>query len=1296
MADVISQPGLWKGFDLLRKDMSSPEMVVALAAMIFLRWADFQDAEQEAIAAFEGEPYEPVLPPQYHWRFWHQRNVSELEDFFARDLIAEIARSCVGRSDSLSSHLQSIAYVLKDFGQLSSESLGLMIDWLAEQPFETDHDRRILLDVFDGILDQSGGHQSAQHRTPKAIVQMMAALAAPIAEDRIYDPCFGTAGLLTAAADYVQKHEETKNSHRFVSAPTLCGRELKLNAFVIGLTRLVLSGVDDPQVDGGDSLEEGLLQSPQQDGFDLVVTNPPWGGRVDLRGLDYYPIKTKDATSLFIQHALFQLRPGGRAVVVVPQGFLFRQGPEQDLRKMLLEEHTVEAVVALPERAFAPYPNIGTSLLVFRRGGKTTDVHMVDGSFLFSSSRRTVAPQLSRRDLELLVDRVWNPEQDEYSWRVSAESLKEIDWDFTPTRRDQSALQSLLDQLRSSIEISPLNRCCGILSGRNIKSADLVDAPPEGTPVPYIRIRDVQNGQATKGSSWISTYVTGSVDLHLRLRAGDVLVSKSGTIGKVGIVRNGAVGAVATSGFYILRPDPQHLDPHFLVAYLNSAECRSWLNSKARGSVIRHLSKSAIEDVPVPLPSLQLQLRVAQAYRDHDEDALPFLSQLLLNSERDLITEWIEKITDFMVNFENASQDTSNLVPLDLLAKAVRKIRHEVSQETVDENPLGVWLTAFGTAVASLQGVQNIPKGLGLFSILQETIHKLKDADQKIMPNEAKARNLTRLISSWLDLTCSKLLEDVNLVFRSDVESLQADEMVEVFLEVQNLGALPLRDLQIETDFDWGGRDIGYLAEQRTDTVNLYIESPKQPGILTFDIQWSALTLDGQPVSGKRAFAFEVKEGNRGYMAESQNTGGSPYVCGDPVGPDRQEVFFGRDELLDQIRRQVIDTGNVVLLEGNRRSGKSSILCHLTGVQAISGWLGVNCSFQKAEGSKEGKGIPTVEVFRTMAKSIASSLYTNGIEAMLPDGFTMKGLNDQLSTDERFELETQLSDSCDDGISEDAPFSDFHDYLRYVLEKLEEHDLRLLLMLDEFEKLQEGIDSGITSPQVPENIRFLVQTYSRFTAILTGSRRLKRLREEYWSALYGLGTRFGVTSLPEEPARRLITEPIKNHFTYFREAVSRVTYLTAGQPYLLQCVCNRIFDMALQLKTRFVTPDLVDRACDVVVTDNEHFANLWDYAQSDRARLILVICHQEKDTTDLLRLGGIQERLFKYGVHVDDETLIADLEFLRELELIDLVGEASGGHYVLAIPLMGVWIEKHHDFAVILSKARSETEDMNE
>src|SRR5262249_20093842 len=148
-------------------------------------------------------------------------------------------------------------------------------------------------------------------------------------------------------------------------------------------------------------------------------------------------------------------------------------------------------------------------------------------------------------------------------------------------------------------------------------------------------------------------------------------------------------------------------------------------------------------------------------------------------------------------------------------------------------------------------------------------------------------------------------------------------------------------------------------------------------------------------------------------------------------------------------------------------------------------------------------GIPTADVFRLIAYEIARSIRKLNGSAILPDGTVLDG-----------ERKLGISRALRNGISEASPFLDFREYVELVLEELNKHGLGLLLMLDEIDKLQEGIVKGITSLQVLENIRFLVQSYPKVTAILTGSPRLKRLREEYWSALFGLGPSFSVSALP--------------------------------------------------------------------------------------------------------------------------------------------------------------------------------------
>jgi len=1090
------------------------------------------------------------------------------------------------------------------------------------------------------------------------------------------------------------------------------GVELNADAFVIGLTRLALAGVDDPQLELGNSLERTPPNNPQQDGFDVVLANPPWGMRVHPAGLDHFPVRTTDTTGLFIQHALTQLRSEGRAVLVVPEGFLFRGGPERKLRRMLVEQHTVEAVISLPAGVFLPYTGIKASVLLLRRGGPTKNIRMVDAELYFTKGKGNKTATIRPDQAQELARKVRASTPSKNCWDVLVDSLAEVDWDFTPKRRDRSGLLGILDSLRSEVDVLSLRECCKISSGRTFPRDQLLDAPPPRPTaqkqarlfsetntvqqrtlfdvpiIPYVRIKDVQRGQASRGSSWLSPDAAASVDARWKLKAGDVLLSKSGTIGKAGVVRNGAVGAVAASGLFVLRSDQDRLDPHFLVAYFDSSECRAWLDDAARGATIRHLSKRILNEMPVPLPPLQIQQRVSTQHREHGVDVLAFLAQLLTQGEDDPIAQWIDKAAMGLPLDVDAVDDPLDLDPLDRIASNVHEIRNRVAHDSRGDSALAAWILAFNEAVSGLRGVRAIPQGPGLLSVLQESIRALKATMPLIaghLPNEAKARNLTKLVVTWLDRACLALLGKAKVVVSANTATLPVGEMVEITLNIHNQGPLPLRNLNISTSPDWGRGDSDYLAEDAKMSVELVGTGPKKVGTFTLSVEWSANTLDGQPTDGVREIAFDVVDTISDTDGNDLDIGGSPYVCGDPVRPERNDVFFGREELLEQIRRQVVQSGNVVLLEGNRRSGKSSILWHLEGMNTVPGWLGVYCSLQGAEGSKDGVGVPTVEVFREMAKSIAKSMQTLDDKTPLPDG-TVLPPGKKLG----------IAKACRNGIGETSSFSDFRDYVEVALETLAKHNLGLLLMLDEFDKLQEGIDSGVTSPQVPENIRFLVQTYTRFCAILTGSRRLKRLREEYWSALYGLGTRFGVTSLPAEYARRLVTEPVKGRLTYSREAVERAIFLTSGQPYLLQCLCNRVFDMSAQLKTRSVTLDLVDQAGNALVEDNEHFASLWDYAQSNRRRFILALCHKEVDSPDLLRLGVIQERLFSHGIEVSDETLIEDLEFLRELELIELVGEASGGHYVLAIPLMGTWIEKQQDFAAIKSKARLETEDQHE
>ncbi|MFH2063890.1 MAG: N-6 DNA methylase [Pseudomonadota bacterium] len=1313
MAKRQPQSDIFQVLDLLQRETPLPneKIIMILAALIYLRWADFQEAEQEAMAAFDETDFKPLLPASLHWRSWHLLPPDQLQDLFRKQLPDVLDQLNNTRHISLATHLHRIASPVRDLGNLSLKAMEVLIHWLADQPFETPLDRRALLDSFDAVFEQTRGKISGGYRTPASVAQLLIALADPAAGDRVYDPCCGSAGLLTAANDYAGSKVTEQFSRSGFPALSISGFEINLESYITGLVRLALAGVDDPQIELGNSLERLPSRSPQKDGFDVVLANPPWGMRVDPMVMAHFSVRTHDATGLYIQHALTQLRENGRAVIVVPQGILFRGGQEQRLRRMLLEQHTVEAVVALPQGLFMPYSGIQASVLVLRKTGPTKSIRMIDAEPFFEKDKSGRPTVLTPSQTEAIGKLFRGTEPGEHCWNVDPATLADAGWDLTPKRRDRSRLVDILDALRSEVEIVSLGKYVEIFVGRNFLREKLSNTPPyserdvgqrtlfpEETQsrqlslfdvpvVPYVRIKDVERGQATKGSSWLSRNAAGLIDVRWKLKAGDVLLSKSGTIGKAGIVRNGAVGAIAAGGLFVLRPAPDRLDPHFLLAYLVSGEARSWLEDKGRGATIRHLSRRAIDELPIPVPPIQMQHRVAAQYREFGTDALEFLKNLVSGGERDSILQWTREQLQKFSNEWSTKPDRIDFSSLERFVSELNQFRNRDAHQWEGKNRLSRWLFALHDALSQLNGISKVPAGTAVWSLLSESCHRVSEVRNTLQqeePGAVEATELSSLVFKWLEHGKWILAHDIKLVFTPEENPIHAGAEAEVHLVLENKGALPLRNITIRTNPEWGIEEVPYISEEDMTIIRFSGHTPKDRGTFILQLHWSAQTLDGQDVNGMREVAFNIVGLPDDTEEKWSAFGGSPYVCGDPVRPERSDVFFGREELLNQIRRQIIQSGNVVLLEGNRRSGKTSILCHLEGAKAIPGWLGVYCSLQGAEGSKDGVGVPTAEVFREMGKSIAKSIHTMGGDTPLPDGSILPAGK-----------KMGFHQACRKGIGEESPFSDFRDYIEVALEKLAAHDMGLLLMMDEFDKLQEGIDSGVTSKQVPENIRFLVQTYPRFSAILTGSRRLKRLREEYWSALYGLGTRFGVTALPEEPARRLVVEPVKGRLTYTTEAVNRVIQLTAGQPYLLQCLCNRVFDMAAQLKKRSITIDMVNQAGDALVEDNEHFASLWDYALSDRRRLILAICHKNEPASDPLRLGVIQETLAGYGIEADDETIISDLEFLRELELIELKGDPTGGQYLLSIPLMGTWIERQHDFSALISKARMETEDQH-
>lgn len=1282
MSRPATDSAAWELLDRLRP-MPQPlsAHVVPLAVMVYLRWADFQEAEAEAMAAFDETDHTPLLSASLHWRCWHQLPTVELPEFFSRKLTSELAL-LGGSHDPLAAALFRLVPALRFMAEISPAGLAALTGWLAAQPFETPYDRRVLLEQFDAVLDAAASREAGALRTPAAINDLLVALAHPASGERLYDPCFGFGGILTAACKRVRQKEKADFTRNGAPDVLITGMDIHLNAYAVALARLALMGVAAPQLEIGNSLEREAVGSPRKQGFDLVVTNPPWGQRIESHGLDHFPIPSTDSTALFVQHALSQLRPEGRAVVVVPQGFLFQQGKPAALRQWLLERHRVDAVISLPDGAFLPHTSIKAAVLVLRRdGGPTRKVRMVDGPTFFEPRKGKSAGLITPQRIDELAAAVLEPRPGKAAWDIEADMIADLGFDLSPTRREFTEFEQIIESLGKEIPIHSLQQLCELSAGRAVSSAGLSGKPIGENPIPYVRIGDIQRGQTTKSSSWLTPESASDLGPRHRLRAGDVLVSKSGTIGKTGVVRNGAVGGIASGGFFVLRPDNSRIDPHFLAAYLQSNDCQQWLKSRSSGSVISGLQKQFIETLPVPLPPLQIQHRVASDFREQQVDALTQLRLVLSRPDSDPVAVWLDRSFSFIPR-------TLSIDPADSL-KALRTIFGKSfspvldwSVKADDPTPLATWILNLSNVADLFRNLRDEVRGSPLLNLLQQALRHLEFAREHLdlhNPLEFRASELTRECIAIVEKNIDGLLEEVAVSIVPKIDRLRAGSSAEIIFEVTNDSPLPLWNLVMKCDA-WRLKSVPvYLPEADMRLMAVEVQVPDATGQAMMLLEWSATTMEGRQESGVFEFAFNIEE--HSLEAAHEDLGRSPYFHGPPVGPDRNDVFFGRDLLISRIKAQ-IQSGNTVLLEGNRRSGKSSILKHLEGKDVIPGWLAVFADFQGAEGDKKTVGMPNEAIWRALARSLASALARLKIPIPLPDGNVLPP-----------GTRLGIAEGCRNGISTEAPWEDFSEYFQVILDLLREMDLGLVLMIDEFDKLQEGIDNGVTSPQIPENIRYLIQSHPRFVAILTGSRRMQRLRHEYWSALYGLGNRVGVTALDPESARKLVTEPVKGKVTYTEEAANMIADLTARQPFLIQYLCNRIFELVSHLGIRAVGKKLVEEAADSFVRDNEHFASLWDYAETDRRRFLIDICHRQTAGPDAVTFGLLQQQLATEGIEISDADLDGDLKFLQELEIIDFAGADGGGIYRLTVPLMGQWIDQQQEYAALRDKARKELEN---
>ena len=1349
----IGEDTLFGWLDQMRGEthVSRFDFAVAVASLMCLRWIEVDEAEARAILEFEEGGFFELKEPLNLLEHWSSSDWRNQRFDLGDELLRNLERASAGDASSYAPRLKP---GLQIFSRIERPMQDALIQRILMLDPTTSSGRRLgrmlIHSLLKWLVKREKGSAGEFH-TPEPLIELMVGLADPNPGERVYDPCFGTGSLLAAAAR--RKIDKTSgtdtNTWGQIRRNGIYGREINPLVFILGLARIVYSGVDLPRLEVGNSLEVEPFNGESGSGYDCILSNPPFGTRTREYQPHLYPFPMPDGDGLFLQHIVHSLRPGGRAVVLMPQGVLFRGGRMKELRRYLVEQNFLKQVIALPDGVLKPYTMASVNLLVLERSEIISPVR-------FLNLRQVDLPIAPLGKFDALAQI-----KGATSYELTHEELAGRDWDLVVREEVTEELTNEIEELASlypDVELAPLGKVAEIKRGIPYRRAqtteNLEEAGEDG--IRLIRISDLRKGEILRSQLFLRPEVFESLPHDAFLRSGDIVLSINGTIGKLAVYTGKERVAVASSGIVLIRSKHRGLSPEYLFSLLNSEAYQRLLSSVSRGAAIQSLPVAVLNKLEIPLPPIPTQNQVARHANEHHGDGFAFLRRVLAKAEEDPFITWLDESDEIEAVIVSAKEniERDRLITIQRAAASIRRIRnqlaHGVSSASVSTEQLFGWLNMLSDSAAKLTSIVSLNDLAERFNLLHNAAVQAM-ASTFLIPDEQsslgkRASMLTRSLQRLLEREVAVINAQQRIEILCDDE-VSPDVISEVSMTIINHGPLPLRDIEIRDSHSAEPGDfISYLAanDSRRFMIRMFTADVESDDGMFFtdlivtgtrmnderfefdesvsvrineqrdfeNIQQDELNVDagirlfdtpplrrmdllGETTHGfprlpeeHEATDYFRKSAPSSFADESEEIGAapgtdlgySPYTAGTPV----PRKMFGREATLNRITRQISTKGeaNVILLEGNRRTGKTSLLERLDMGDLTPDCVVVYVDCQEGDSSESKPGLPTAEVWRSIAMAVSERLIASGYRS--PD---FSG-EDWVVT---FDGE-KLNSASRNAFDSDHPYETFKRFLTRAVEEISPR--RLVLMLDEFDKLQEGVENGITSPSVFQNIRHLVHTHSDLSLILAGTPLLKHLREQHWSALYGFGISVKVSFLSEADARCLITEPVAGVLRYSEAAIERLIEATNGQPYLLQSLCNAVFlDLAEEGTRQTVSIKDVDKTIQEMAETGGHFRDLWNFAGTERRRLLLAMAQRKSRSGGLLSRSTILEELADYGVSVPkNERIGTDLEYLRDLELLKLNKHSSSQHYTLLVPLFGEWIEENEDFEDVVERAVIESE----
>ena len=451
--------------DILHKDAgcsSELDYTEQTSWMLFLKYLDDLEYEKSLAAELLEKEYKYIIDPQYRWNAWaapknadgkfdHSNALtgSDLMDYIDTELFPYL-KSFKQRADSS----DTIEYKIGEiFGEIKNKiqsgySLRDALEKIDELQFRSQQEKHELSHLYETKIKKMGnaGRNGGEYYTPRPLIRAMVDVLQPQIGETIYDGAVGSAGFLCEAFDYLReggkdKKDLSTSALKTLQEKTFYGKEKKSLAYVIAIMNMILHGIEAPNIIHTNTLGENLADIQNSQRHDIILANPPFGGKERKEVQQNFPIKTGETAFLFLQHFIKMLKAGGRSAVVIKNTFLSNtDNAAVALRKELLENCNLHTVLDCPGGTFIG-AGVKTVVLFFEKGAPTEKVWYYQ---LDPGRNMGKTNPLNDNDLKEFVDLQASFKDSDKSWSVDVSDIDQETYDLSvknPNSDDEVVLR---------------------------------------------------------------------------------------------------------------------------------------------------------------------------------------------------------------------------------------------------------------------------------------------------------------------------------------------------------------------------------------------------------------------------------------------------------------------------------------------------------------------------------------------------------------------------------------------------------------------------------------------------------------------------------------------------------------------------------------------------------------------------------------------------------------------------------------------------------------------------------------